>query len=335
MYLTDFVSELPPYEIEQRAFLRWMKEIHPHAEDAIERVCCSEDKISKRYISIPSFDIVSDFGKRGQIFQAYAEKVFEGFYSSQSSAPTDLIHVTCTGYRSPSAAQVLVTRKGWEEKTTVTHAYHMGCLAALSAIRMGLGYAAMGRKEVDVVHTELCSLHFHRSLNTDEQFVALSLFADGLIKYNLRAEPKGPSFRILAHLEQMIPGTEELMKWETEAWGLRMTLSKEIPRKIHHAIAPFVQKLVGERSIENAYFAIHPGGPKIIELIGKKLKLSKKQLAATEKILYNRGNMSSATLPHVWEEILHNPQYPAGSLIVGLAFGPGLTISGILLEKVT
>ena len=334
MYLTDFVIERPPFIVSQEEFFKLLTKIHPAAKENIARVCCKEDKISKRYTSIPSFENLGDFGDRAQFFQKFCEQVFDTFYPPNSLAPNDLIHVTCTGYRSPSAAQVLVSKQGWTGKTTVTHAYHMGCLAALSAIRIGRGFVSLGQKEVDIVHTELCTLHFHPSLNSDEQLVALSLFGDGLIKYTLRPKAKGPAFRILAQYEEMIAETEEVMKWECESWGLKMTLSKEIPKLIYKSIAPFVHRLVGEHSFENTYFAIHPGGPKIVELIGRKLKLSKEQLSATEKILYNCGNMSSATLPHIWEEILHNANYPYGSLIVGIAFGPGLTMSGILLEKV-
>jgi len=86
--------------------------------------------------------------------------------------------------------------------------------------------------------------------------------------------------------------------------------------------------------LSKALFAIHPGGPKIVEQIRRKLGLSQEQIVETEKILYNYGNMSSATLPHIWEMILANEAYKSGSLIVGLAFGPGLCISGSVMEKV-
>jgi len=43
--------------------------------------------------------------------------------------------------------------------------------------------------------------------------------------------------------------------------------------------------------------------------------------------------MSSATLPHVWKAILDDDAVPSGTLIVSLAFGPGLTIAGAILRK--
>lgn len=334
MYLTDFIHLDPPYALHQEEFLSWLASLHPSAQDVIERVCCKKEKIAKRYLAVPQLENQGDFGKRGAYFQTFCDAIFESFYPPNHIPSAELIHVTCTGYNAPSSAQVLVSKRGWEKMTRVTHAYHMGCLAALPAIRMGRGFLALGQIDVDIVHTELCSLHFHPSLDTAEQFVALSLFADGLIKYSLKTTLQGPSLRILAQHEEIVPQTEKMMKWESEAWGFKMTLAKEIPVMISRFIVSFIDQLAGKYSLENAYFAVHPGGPKIIELVAKKLNLSKKQLSASERILYNRGNMSSATLPHIWEEILNNDDYEPGSLIVGLAFGPGLTISGILLEKV-
>ena len=78
-------------------------------------------------------------------------------------------------------------------------------------------------------------------------------------------------------------------------------------------------------------FAIHPGGPKIIDSVQDILELSDEQVFYSKKILFERGNMSSATLPHVWSEILeHN--YPVGTKVISYAFGPGLTLFGSVFE---
>jgi predicted naringenin-chalcone synthase len=74
-------------------------------------------------------------------------------------------------------------------------------------------------------------------------------------------------------------------------------------------------------------FAIHPGGPKIIDSVQEVLELSDNQIKESRKILFERGNMSSATLPHVWSEILGN-NYPIGTNVISFAFGPGLTLFG-------
>jgi len=350
MYLTDFEIQCPPFSYPQEKGLELLAELHKIAEkngessfqdhivERIARVCCKQDKISMRNTSITNEWLKEKrgFGDRSRVFQAFAEEVFKKFYPVSSVPPAELIHVTCTGYQSPSAAQKIILERNWEKNTLVTHAYHMGCMAAFPAIRMALGSASLKSCRVDIVHTELCSLHLNPSLHSDEQLVAQSLFADGLIKYSLVPERSGkPAFRVLTVYEELIPNTDDKMKWECEDWGLKMTLSKEIPILIGRAISDFVKRLEHKSgvSLAQAHYAIHPGGPKIIEMIGKKLDLTKTQLAVSEKILYNYGNMSSATLPHIWEEMLRDIEIPSETYVVGLAFGPGLCMAGTVLQK--
>jgi predicted naringenin-chalcone synthase len=57
------------------------------------------------------------------------------------------------------------------------------------------------------------------------------------------------------------------------------------------------------------------------------------QLAHSRAVLHDHGNMSSATLPHIWARLLDDADVPSGSLVPSLAFGPGLTICGALLVK--
>lgn len=363
MYLSDFLSLHPTYKIPQKDALNWIVSARKtignvsveEIEQQVARVCCKEDKIAYRYTLIEDlthqewsemalFNVCQHpeglgLKERSQFYVRYVDEIFQKFYADVAVPPDDLIHVTCTGYVSPSGGQKLVSKRGWEKETTVTHVYHMGCYAAMPAIRIASGFAACGKEQIDVIHTELCSLHSNPALHTAEQFVAESLFSDGLIKYSLYREKKKPSLKILALYEEIIPESEEKMKWECENWGFKMTLAKEIPLLISKSILPFVQHLAKKGGIsfsdiqKKGMFAIHPGGPKIIEQIKKKLDLSKEQICASEKILLNYGNMSSATLPHIWEEILREEHYPEGSVIVGLAFGPGLCMSGILLQK--
>ncbi|HSW73216.1 MAG TPA: 3-oxoacyl-[acyl-carrier-protein] synthase III C-terminal domain-containing protein, partial [Chlamydiales bacterium] len=88
-----------------------------------------------------------------------------------------------------------------------------------------------------------------------------------------------------------------------------------------------------ENLLEKARFAVHPGGPKILQQIQKELGLKDSQMENSFSILKNYGNMSSATLPHIWESMLREDSIRDKELIVSLAFGPGLSICGALMEK--
>ena len=63
------------------------------------------------------------------------------------------------------------------------------------------------------------------------------------------------------------------------------------------------------------------------------LHLQPEQLKYSRAILKKYGNISSGTLPHIWESILKDDTVADGTTIVGLAFGPGLNIAGIVLRK--
>ena len=104
---------------------------------------------------------------------------------------------------------------------------------------------------------------------------------------------------------------------------------------ISRSLPSFVERLkAGLRLQENILFAIHPGGPKIIEQVKAALNLTEEQVKHSRAVLQNCGNMSSATLPHIWESLARDPEVKPGTQIVSLAYGPGLTACGAIFEKV-
>ncbi|MBI4751933.1 MAG: type III polyketide synthase [Acidobacteria bacterium] len=287
---------------------------------------------------------------RMAFFQEIATTAFAEFFPLADSPPTDLIHVTCTGYLAPSCAQQLVEKRHWSTITRVTHAYHMGCYAAFPTLRLAGGFLSRERFEgntrarVDVVHTELCTLHLNPALHSIEQLVIQSLFADGLIKYSaVNLEPEtvigSPHLTVFAQHEQILPDSADAMTWVCSEWGMHMTLARTVPELIARALPAFLEVLSQKAGFDaeglrsGARFAIHPGGPKIVADIQSLLKLSEVQVAASKQVLAECGNMSSATLPHIWERLLKDDRVPSGTMIVSLAFGPGLTMCGTVMEK--
>ena len=300
---------------------------------------------------------------RMEVFSEIADRMLDAFYpeadageaagtASGSVAPPDeLIHVSCTGYVAPSAAQKLVARRGWQEKVGVMHAYHMGCYASMPALRMATaflgsprGRGAAGR--VDVVHTETCTLHLDPSRYAPEQLVVQSLFSDGHVRYSVRPDAGGaPSnaaaqgLRFLGVHEEIIPGSLGAMGWVLGDHGMQMMLAREVPELIAGALKDFLRRLFERTGTDAAeafskgVFAVHPGGPRIIDKVADLLELRPSQVAASRAALKAYGNMSSATLPHVWAAMLADPDLASGTLITSLAFGPGLTVYGAILRK--
>lgn len=372
LFIGDFSIVRPEFESNQEHTLEWLIRAHIASEEKKRgkewpsnereefqrkiredflRVGCKPDRIAKRGHSISDYlhfdwkkmeiyplEDASDgasLGNRSKAFERISDKVLEDLYREESTPPANLIHVTCTGYLAPSSAQKLISKKRWGNETYVTHAYHMGCHGAVSALKIGRGFAG----KTDIVHTEICSLQTNPGEHGLDQMVAQSLFSDGYIKYSLLEKPTACSFKLLSLHETIIPNSISAMTWNIAEWGFAISLAKEIPVHIVRALKEYLKVLAskGNTSVENllekARFAVHPGGPKILQQIQKELGLKDSQMENSFSILKNYGNMSSATLPHIWESMLREESISDKELIVSLAFGPGLSICGALMEK--
>jgi len=387
MILTDFVILRPRNESSQTQALQWLAEAHSESErnaqqdnpnfDAnafrnrmqklFSRYGCSPLKIDKRGHELPDFlhrnwhemeifnfkDAACGKGmsSRSDTYAKIVDRIFDTLYPSSSNPPPDLIHVTCTGYVSPSGAQRLVSKRGWGTMTEVTHLYQMGCAAAFPALRVAQGFASLPRASsfVDIVHTELSSLHLNPSLHEPEQLIIQSLFGDGIVRYQAssssdRVSNQKRGLEVIALHEEIISNSADVMQWKCADWGMEMVLSREVPNVIVGELKPYLERLFQRARRQkgwkdsdlwqNAVFAVHPGGPKIIDQVESLLELSTEQVQASKNILFEYGNMSSATLPHIWQRIVADESVHIGTPIVSLAFGPGMTISGGLFKKV-
>ena len=199
------------------------------------------------------------------------------------------------------------------------------------------------RARAEIVHTELCTLHFNPADHSPEQLIVQTLFADGHIRYSVQPEnefkPGERALEVLALREEMVPDSLEDMTWALSEWGFQMTLSRDVPGKIAGRLSHFLSALFFDAGMSygaeagEAIFAVHPGGPRILDSVAELLCLQEDQLRLSRNVLFERGNMSSATLPHIWMAAASDERIKPGRLVVSLAFGPGLTIAGALFRK--
>lgn len=287
---------------------------------------------------------------RMEWFKRQMGYVFDQFYSKTETRPENLIHVTCSGYSSPSVAQEAVIERNWNS-VQVTHSYHMGCYGAFPAIRTAssLIAASLNNGRADVVHTELLSAHLNLTEFSPANTMICSLFADGFIGYSLYEEESFMSddsiqekkgLRILASHEVIIPDSLEDMSWDLGEYNFLMTLSKRVPVFIRKNIKSFLTTLCEKGGVNleeqksKMYFAIHPGGPKIIDYVVSEIGISNDQARWSYHVLRHHGNMSSATIPYILDEIINDSTIESGTKVVAMAFGPGLTATALLLEKI-
>lgn len=255
--------------------------------------------------------------------------------ASSSMNPNQITHLataSCTGFSAPGVDLQLVETLGLDANVARTHLGFMGCHAALNVLRVAQAMTSDPHAVVLGVCVELCSLHHQYGLSP-EQVVANALFADGAAAVVCRADQaSAAAWRMTAQASTVLPNTRGDMSWQIGDHGFEMTLSRQLPELIRQRLRPWITEWLSSRghSLNGiASWAIHPGGPKIVSACEDALALTTSACQASRDTLAHYGNMSSATVLFVIEELQrHQAKLPC----VALAFGPGITIEAALFE---
>ena len=254
---------------------------------------------------------------------------------------THLITVSCTGMYAPGLDIELVQALGLPAAVQRTCVNFMGCYAAVNALKLAdTACRAHPAARVLVVSVELCTLHFQKSAE-DDHLVSNALFSDGAAACLVQGRPLpdgAPSLALTAFHCGLEPDGHADMAWHINDFGFEMTLSSYVPRLIQRGIGRLTEQLLENLPVRREdihYFAIHPGGRKILETIEQALHLSHDDNRFAYRVLRDYGNMSSATVLFVLRDMLAAAT-PAdhGAPVLSFAFGPGLTLEAMLLEIV-
>jgi predicted naringenin-chalcone synthase len=251
------------------------------------------------------------------------------------------ILASCTGYSAPGPDSALVSELGLRQDIRRSFIGHMGCSAAFNAIKVALDALAARPAELALITcAEVCSVHASSEVSA-EQMVIHSLFADACCSVLLSAAPRvrgepgarGPEV-VRIHSETH-PAFGETLTWRISDSGFRMTVSPYLPAILAQAINPFVTRLLSPAGLSRAdvtHWGVHPGGPKIIDLVGERLDLTSDQLRPSREILAEYGNCSSPTILLILERVLATSSPQPGEYGVFMAFGPGLAMESMLVR---
>jgi alkylresorcinol/alkylpyrone synthase len=248
---------------------------------------------------------------------------------------THLVTCSCTGFTNPGVDLQIVTDLGLSASVARTHVGFMGCHGAFNSLRVAGAFAADPRSVVLVVAVELCSLHFQYGHRGD-LVVANAIFADGAAA--LVAAANGPphdGWRVRRQWSSILPDSRGDMGWEIGDHGFRMTLSPRVAGLLERGIRGLVEETLAAEGLGIAdigAWAVHPGGPRILDAIGVALDLTPDALLASQAVLAEHGNMSSATILFILRDLLART---AADRCFAMAFGPGLTAEFALLDRAT
>jgi alpha-pyrone synthase len=251
---------------------------------------------------------------------------------------THLITVSCTGMYTPGIDIELVQSLPLSLNTERTAINFMGCYGVFNGLKTANAICrADPNAKVLLVSVELCSLHLQKIPSMDN-VISSAIFGDGAgaVIIESKASTTTPSLSLENFYCHIIPESNEQMTWHIGNTGFEMALSSYVPATIKSGIAEFCNLLLAKHQIKLSdidLFAIHPGGKKILEACEESLGITTEDNRYAYEILNNYGNMSSATMLFVLEAIMRdiNPE-DRDKKIMGLGFGPGLTLESMLLR---
>ena len=250
---------------------------------------------------------------------------------------THLITVSCTGMYAPGLDLDLVKALSLPTKIERTAINFMGCYAAMNALKVGRSICqAQPDANVLILCVEICSIHFQKKA-TDDYLLSNALFGDGAAAVLLRGHTNDTkALQLVSSYCDLLPSTSDTMAWEIGDLGFEMKLAAYVPDLIGEGIQKLTKDLLEEAQLSSDsvdYYAIHPGGKKILEKAEEALGICREQNQPAHRVLREYGNMSSPTilfvLKEIWDELGDQDREKH---ILTFAFGPGLTLESMLFK---
>lgn len=277
----------------------------------------------------------------GQRMQAYGQHAAELAIASAGKALQEadlspraishLVTVSCTGFVSPGVEFALIRQLGLSPTVGRANIGFMGCHGALNGLRVAKALVEEDPSaRLLLCAVELCSLHYQYGRDP-RQLVANALFADGSASLVASSSVGGTNrWQLLACGSYLMPDSEDALSWHVGDHGFEIGLSPQVPGLIAENLKPWLERWLahyGYQLGEIASWAIHPGGPRILESAAEALGLPETAAAPSQEVLAECGNMSSPTVLFVLKRL---QDAGAPTPCVALAFGPGLVAEAAL-----
>jgi alkylresorcinol/alkylpyrone synthase len=246
--------------------------------------------------------------------------------------------VSCTGYATPGVDVRLAGDLSMSTDLKRLFVGHVGCHAALPTLDIVRHYVAAEQRPAVVLSLELPSLHVQPPSRDLEDVVIHSLFSDAASAVVVQPGSQVSSgLSILDAVSATDTAFADEMTWNITDLGFKMTLSRHVPDVLAEFVEPLVDRLLARNGLGRSdidAWAIHPGGPRVLDVIAQRLGLSAADVEGSRQVLVEHGNCSSATVLVVLEGIAADAMSSSGQFAVALAFGPGLTLCAMLLQCV-
>jgi alkylresorcinol/alkylpyrone synthase len=253
---------------------------------------------------------------------------------------TDIIFVSTTGLATPSIDALIINKMRLNPNINRMPLWGLGCAGGVSGLAKANLITQNNPNSVTVLVTvELCSLTFIRNDLSKSNFVATSLFSDGVAaciiagdnayeKINVK-----PGIKIISSMSKLYYDALDVMGWEINNNGFKVLFSKDIPSIVSGTVKNDIESFLGSNNLRVSdikNFIFHPGGTKVLKAYEDALNLNGKTFDYSRSVLGSYGNMSSSTVLYVLDKFITEGFETGYGLMLSL--GPGFSSEMVLLS---
>lgn len=345
--ITTVAKQLPKYSRKTSEVLPfldlWLKDQESRFVRKVKKIF-EGAAVDERYSIMDPAEVftATSFEEKNDIYARevviLGEKVLEKALKKTNWDPQTLdyiITVSCTGIMIPSLDAYLINKLNLRQDIVRLPVTEMGCAAGVSGIIYAKKFLeANPNKRAAVIAVEAPTATFQLEDFSMANIVSAAIFGDGASCALLSSYEEDSGPKILANEMYHFYNKEHMMGFKLTNSGLQMILDIEVPDTIGKHFPDIIHPFLAKQNLEIKdidYLIFHPGGKKIVQMVEEMFQELGKNIDETKEILRLYGNMSSATVLYVLEEIM-NKKPQKGEKGLMLSFGPGFSAQRVLLE---
>jgi alkylresorcinol/alkylpyrone synthase len=342
---------LPPYRYDQEVVTAWVTEWLRGQGDASRLLSVYSSAGVRRRASVVPIEEVfrpRDFESQNDRYREIAcgaaiDLALRALAAAEvRPAEVDLlVTVSCTGFMIPAVDAYVADALRMGPRLVRLPITESGCAGGVVGLARARDYlAAHPRACALVIALEFASLTFQRWDRSAANVVSTAIFGDGgaavvLVGPEHPRARRASLARVIDAASIFFPETTHLMGFRLRNQGLQIVLDRALTPFVRREVVGAVEQFLDLHGLTRAdvtRWILHPGGRRIIEVMADRLGLGPDDLAPTEAVLAEHGNMSSVTVLFVLDEMLRSGRPRAGERGVLGAFGPGFGAEFALVE---
>lgn len=239
-----------------------------------------------------------------------------------------LVVSTCTGYLCPGLTSYIVEKASLNPDIFALDIVGMGCGGAMPALRACVNHLNTHQDTYALtVSTEISSAAVFWG-DDPELILSNSIFGDGSAACLLTNIADHKGLKMVGRESKIEPRHRDILRLRTEDSRLRNVIKEVVPQiaaEITESLTAALMMRYGFKQGDIKFWAIHPGGRRVLDAIQAKMGLDAHSLDHSRRVLYNYGNMSSPTVLFVLKEIIDDNILNRNDIGIMASFGAGFS----------